>query len=165
MTSATTSDPSMAKTMVSASGRNILPSVCSSVKSGRKTTTMIRMAKSTGRATSAVASKAARAELRSGWPSSRLRWRTTFSVTTMVPSTTMPMAMASPPSDIRLAVTSAMSIRMNAISAVSGSDSATVSAARRFQRKMNSTAITSSPPKNSADETVLTQAWIKLVRS
>jgi len=45
--SATASEAAIASIMVNASGRNILPSICCSVNSGRNTITMIRMAKRT----------------------------------------------------------------------------------------------------------------------
>ena len=50
-----TSDPASAKTMVSATGRNSLPSSPSSASSGRNTRQMMMMPDATGTATSLAA--------------------------------------------------------------------------------------------------------------
>src|SRR5256885_5700302 len=88
--------------MVSASGPNILPSMPCSVISGRNTRMMMAMPKMVGVATSVVAESTVRTRapmLSPAWPS---LWNT-FSTTTTVASTMRPMAIASPPSDMRLA--------------------------------------------------------------
>ena len=88
--------------MVSARGANILPSMPCKVISGKNTKMMMAMPKMVGVATSVVASSTVRTRspmLLPAWPS---RWYT-FSTTTTVASTIRPIAMARPPSDIRLA--------------------------------------------------------------
>ena len=150
--------------MVSASGLNILPSSDSRVNSGTKTIMMMRMAKTTGRETSRTASKVISVRERWESPLSRM-WREIFSVTTIAPSTTMPMAMARPPRLIRFAVTPCQPISRNATAAVRGSETATVSAARRSHSTRKSTATTRRTPCPSAVETVSMQAWIRSVRS
>ena len=62
---------------------------------------MIEMAKTTGRATSAQARATTCTRDSPGAASRSIR--STFSTMTIVPSTIIPMAMANPPSDIRLA--------------------------------------------------------------
>jgi len=160
----TASDESIAKQMVRASGRNILPSSDWSVKSGTNTTTMIRIANVIGRATSRTAAREISARVRSLRASSPM-CRVIFSATMIAASTTIPIAMTRPPRLIRLADTSAQSIRMNVAAAVSGRDKATVSAARRSHRSRNRMAITKRPPCSNALDTVRMQAWIRSVRS
>ena len=63
---------------------------------------MMAMPKMVGVATSAVADSTVRTLSPMLWPAWPRRWKT-FSTTTTVASTIRPMAMASPPSDIRLA--------------------------------------------------------------
>ena len=60
-----------------------------------------RMPKMTGVATSITAGRMRCS--RFCWPAGRARWTWAFSTTTAGPSTIRPMAMAMPPSDIRLA--------------------------------------------------------------
>jgi len=141
----TTREPSMAKHMVRARGRNILPSICWSVNRGRNTMTMIRMANRTGRATSRTALYTISTR-ESSVSACSLRCRAMFSEMTMEASTIMPTAMASPPRLIRLAVTPCQPIRRKANRAVSGSERATITDALRFPRKRKRTSTTRAPP-------------------
>ena len=65
--------------------------------------------------------------------------RSMFSTMTMVPSTIMPMAMARPPNDIRLADMPKRRIPMNATSTEKGIDNATTTLARTPPMKTSST--------------------------
>ena len=164
MVSAAISEPAMAKHIVVASGLNIFPSICSSVKSGSSTTTMIRTAKTMGLATSAMASYTI-VPFRVFSPARSDSSRAMFSVTTIDASTTMPSASARPPRLIRFAVTPCQPIRMKVMKAVKGSASATMTAPRKLPRNMNSTSTTKMPPCIRALETVSMHAWISEVRS
>ena len=88
--------------MVHASGANILPSIPWRVMSGRNTSTMMPTPKSTGLPTSAAARSTTTLRL-SPESLDSPKWANAFSTTTTEPSTMMPMAMASPPRDMRLA--------------------------------------------------------------
>ena len=72
----------------------------------------------------------------------------------VVPSPSMPIEMAMPPSDIRLAEMPAMRMQMTANRAQNGSASDTTNDDRKFPRKTASTAITSRPPCHNAVVTV-----------
>jgi hypothetical protein len=113
------SEPTMAKVMVSAIGLNSLPSRPVSENSGRNTTMMMRMAKAMGLITSRAASRMTwvRFAALPAWWESR---RKPFSTITTAPSTIMPMPMASPASDIRLADRPKCCISRKAISMASG---------------------------------------------
>ena len=63
------------------------------------------------------------------------RWETMFSTTTTAASTSMPMAIASPPRLIRLADMPNCCIRMKVISAASGSVSATTDGGAQIAEK------------------------------
>ena len=78
-----------------------------------------------------------------------------FSITTMVASTIMPIPMARPPRDMRLALMPNCSIRMNVRRIENGSDSATITEDRRLPRNTASTITTSMRPCQSAVVTVL----------
>jgi len=75
------------------------------------------------------------------------------------------MAMASPPSDMRLAVTPKSFIMMKVNSTDSGRISATVSAARRLPSSTISTRTTSTTASPSAFSTVSTAALMRSARS
>ena len=75
-----------------------------------------------------------RGELRPPAPAS-LRWRWTFSTWMMVASMIMPMEMASPPSDMRLADSPASRIMMKVNRADSGRARMTMKAPRKLRRK------------------------------
>ena len=83
----------------------------------------------------------------------------------MDPSTTIPIAMANPPRLIRLAVSWATSMKMNATSAVKGRLIATTRAERRSPSTRNNTRTTRIPPCRRAPDTVLMTAPTKSVRS
>ena len=156
------SEPIIAKIIVSERGPNIFPSTPCSEKRGRKTSTMIRMEKVMGLATSRSACpiRARRSGL-----SVRLQCRMMFSLTTMDPSTTMPMATASPPRLIRLAVTPAASMKIKAISAVMGRLKAATSAVRSRPITRIRTRITKRPPCSRAPDTVPMTERTRSVRS
>ena len=107
---------------------------------------MMAMAKAMGRPTSqhavSTASFFERAE--------SLNRRSTFSTMTMAPSTSMPMAMASPPSDIRLAEIPKYLISTNAKRTEKGTESATTMLGRNPPMKISSTSITRPIPWNRA---------------
>jgi hypothetical protein len=99
--------PAMEKVFVKASGRNSLPSWPVRAKTGTKARMMIAIEKKMGRPTTHVASSTAsvtRARFRVLIPW-RSMWRKAFSVTTMAASTSTPMAMAIPASDMMFEVT------------------------------------------------------------
>ena len=77
-----------------------------------------------------------------------------FSTITTAPSTIMPMPMASPPSDIRFALSPYHFIMMKAKSAASGSTSVTMIALRTSASRMMSTMRTKIAPSWSALVTV-----------
>ena len=164
-TSDTSSDTSSEMAMASASGANILPSMPCSVISGRNTSTMIRMPKTVGVATSVVACTMVRScAARSPGPSWPRRWNT-FSTTTTVASTISPMAMASPPSDIRLAEMPQRFMTMKVASGVMTSVATTIRLDRTSPRNRNSTSTTSTTPSTSTRPTVHSAASTRSVRS
>ena len=144
-TTAATIEPASATTIEKASGLNILPSTPSKRKIGMKTAMMISSANAIGRPTSFEAS-AITASLSRPAFSGRFRWRRMFSVTTMEPSTSIPSAIAMPPSDIRFAESPARFSPMIASDAQNGIDNATISDARKFHSSTASTASTSNIP-------------------
>jgi len=161
------SDEASAKTMVNATGPNILPSSPCKVRSGRKTRMMMTMPEATGAATSRVARKTRCrvGRLPGAACSPPASWLSTFSTTTTAASTSMPMAMARPPRLIRLADSPKARIRMKVASAESGSINATTSAARRLPRKARSRSTTSTMASSSALDTVPTARSTRLERS
>ena len=79
-----------------------------------------------------------------------------FSTTTTAASTSMPMAIASPPKLIRFADIPNARIRINVTSAARGSTNATVSAARMLPRNNPNSTITNTVASISAVETAPT---------
>ena len=139
--------------IVKASGANILPSMPDSVISGRNTRMMMPTPTITGVATSctALTSTCVRVSpVFSAWPSRS----NAFSTTTTEPSTIRPMAMASPPSDIRLADSPTWFITMNVSNGVSTSVASTITEERTSPRNRNSTITTSTTPSSSTLVTV-----------
>ena len=88
--------------MVSAKGANIFPSMPSKPRSGMNTRIMMPTPNSTGVPTSVAASKTIRF-FDSPCLSRSPNLAKVFSTTTTEPSTMMPMAIAKPPRDIKLA--------------------------------------------------------------
>ena len=80
--------------------------------------------------------------------------RATFSAITMAPSTIMPMAMATPPSVIRLAPMPSAFMAMKANPTENGIDITTTRLGRQPPRNRNTTMATSRPPCQSAVVTV-----------
>ncbi len=124
-----TSDTTNAMMTVYPNGANILPSMPSNVTSGKNTTIMMSIANAVGRATSFDACSTT-SQRESGEPSDVERRRYTFSTTTIDPSTTIPMAIASPPSDMRLAERSRSFMIRNVNSGVRIKVTVTISALR-----------------------------------
>ncbi len=163
---ASSSEPAIANAMLKAIGLNILPSSPCNPNSGRNTTMMMRIANAIGAATSRAA--ASTAAPRSTAIPSALRsamMRNAFSTITTAPSTIMPMPIASPASDIRLAERPAWRMPMNAISMASGSAMTTTNALRHSPRNRNSTIATRIAPSTSARVAVPTAASTRSVRS
>ena len=153
---ANTNDPAIAKTTEKASGRNVLPSTPSNVKIGTNTITTIRIAKTSGCKTSAHA-PAIRARLSS--PSfEAVRIRFAFSTITTAPSTIIPIAIAIPPSDIRLADTPKSCIASKAKPTENGIEATTIRLGRHPRRKRNNMMATSSAPCHKAVVMVPTAA-------
>ena len=65
---------------------------------------------------------------------------------TVAPSPSMPIAMAMPPSDIKLAESPCAPMHSTAKSAQTGSDTATMNAARKFPRNRPRVMTTRTPP-------------------
>ena len=163
--SVSSNEPAMAKLILKAIGLNSLPSRPCKLNSGRKTTMMIMMAKAIGLATSRAAARTAAVRLTCSpraCPSAMMR--NAFSVITTAPSTIMPMPMASPASDIRLADSPACSLKMKAISIASGKAVITTMAERNSPRNRNSTTATRMAPSIKAISAVDTASSTKSVR-
>ena len=88
-----------------------------------------------------------------------------FSTITTALSTRIPIEMASPPSDIRLAVIPNRYIGRNAPITVSGRINPAVSALRQLAKNNASTTSTKTMPSASAASTVATARPIKSLRS
>ena len=160
-------DPAIANVMVSAIGLNSLPSRPVSENSGRKTTMMMMIAKAIGLITSRAASRI-RCVLLIGLPDSRACDSSLkeFSTSTTAPSTIIPVPMARPASDIRLAETpNCCCIRMNAISIASGKVMITTMAERNSPRNRNRMTATRMAPSTSELSAVLSAFWTSSARS
>ena len=163
--SESTSEPAIAKAMVNAIGLNSFPSRPSSANNGRNTTIMMMIAKAIGFATSLAAASTAEVRLTfspCAWRSAMRR--KAFSTITTAPSTIMPMPIARPASDIRLAERPNCCMPMNAISIASGRATMTTSAERSSPRNRNSTTATRIEPSTSAAVAVPTALLTRSVR-
>ena len=101
---ASINEPAIAKLILKAIGLNILPSSPCKLKSGKNTTIIMRIANAIGLATSFAAVKTASVRLTLPPCSSRSAMiRKEFSTITTAPSTIIPMPIARPASDIKLA--------------------------------------------------------------
>ncbi len=78
------------------------------------------------------------------------RWRYTFSTTTTDPSTIMPIAMAKPPRDMRLAVRPALPMTMNVTSGVRTRVAVTIKALRTLPRNRKRMTTTRTIPSTNA---------------
>ncbi len=129
--------------MVQASGEKSLPSVPSSVNTGKKPTVITSSEKKMGRPTSCSppSTTSARGSLRPSRShlSSRL---CTFSTTMMAASTIAPMAMAIPPRDMMFAVSPICFMGMNAATTAMGRSSVGIRVDRKCSRKTRMTAAT-----------------------
>ena len=151
--SVSSSDPTTANEMVTAIGRNSLPSIRWKVRIGTYTVMMMSTANVSGRATSTAACCTSRGTLRPCglcW----LRCRTMFSVMMTAPSTMIPKSIA--PNESRLAGIPRRSIKMNANKSESGIVSATMKAARTSYRNSDSRMMTSPAPSTRFLNTVVT---------
>ena len=120
---------------------------------------MIKRAKATGRPTSVQASATTESFERPGFSRSL---RSTFSTKTMAPSTSIPMAMARPPRDIRLAESPNLRMPRKARAMEKGMARATTTLARKPPVKSIRTAMTSTMPWPRAEVTVEIQASTRL---
>ena len=155
-----------AKVMVSATGANSRPSSPCSDSSGRKTVTMMTTPETSGTATSRTASPVIRMRVRkSVRPCAWAKWCAVFSTTTTEQSTSRPMAIARPPSDMMLAEIPVSRMTMKVDSTASGRMSETTSAARRLPRKRISRTTTSAIASSSTFCTVQTAFSISSLRS
>ncbi len=159
-----TSEPIMAKVMVSAIGLNSLPSSPVRENSGRNTTMMMRIANAVGLITSRAASRITWVLL-TVCPTLWESRRKPFSTITTAPSTIMPMPTARPASDIRLADSPHCCIRMKLISMASGSARITTIAERTSPRNRNRMIATRMEPSTRALSAVLTAFSTSSVRS
>ncbi len=184
-TRATITADTMASMMLIAIGWNSLASTPSKLNRGMKTTRIIAVAKKIGRATSRPASCSRSAMPRSscdassgsGSPSANsFRWASCsasgwvrclkmFSTITTEPSTSMPIATAIPPRDIRLAERPNQAMIIRAIPMEIGIESSTSVVARRFIRNRASTIAINTKANRSALVTVSTalvtrSAWL-----
>ena len=166
--SAMSSAPPSAKMNVQAIGRNIFPSMPSRARTGKKTTMMMAMPKTMGRAT-LLAEEVTTSSRSSGVrvrPRERLRCarlRMFASVITTEPSTMMPKSMA--PRLSRLAAIANWYMPSSAKSIASGMASATRSPARMFPSNTKSTRMTSAAPASRLCSTVPMTWVVSSVRS
>jgi len=128
--------PTIAKVFVQASGWKSFPSWPVSAKIGTKASTMMPIAKKIGRPTcceaaSTVCQVSSAVSRRPRAVSACSQCRITFSVVTMPASTSTPMAMAIPVSDMMCEVMPNSFIRINAIRIEAGSGSVTVRMLRK----------------------------------
>ena len=136
-----------------ARGENIFPSTPSRAKMGRKTTIMIKIEKRIGRFTSRAAFRIM--EVLSSFMSPLfLRRRKMFSTITIAPSTSMPIPIAMPPRDMRLAEIPNNRIPIMAIRAQRGNERATIKAHLRFPKKTTRVSTTNKAPNANAFFTV-----------
>mmetsp|Transcript_30101 Transcript_30101/g.54779 ORF Transcript_30101/g.54779 Transcript_30101/m.54779 type:complete len:279 (+) Transcript_30101:1250-2086(+) len=160
------SEPAIAKVMVRAIGLNSFPSKPLSENSGMKTTMMMRMANAIGLATSRAASRI-KCVLSIGPPDSFAwaRSRKAFSTMTTAPSTIIPVPIANPASDIRLAERPNWFISRKAMSMASGRVTMTTTAERTSPRNRNRTIATSTEPSTRALSAVFNALATISVRS
>ena len=143
MTRVNRSDPASANEIVNPIGRNMTPSTPERVKIGVKTKTIIRMAIKSGLATSLPAR--IRAPIFPPSPGS-CRCRYEFSTYMMAASAIRPIAIASPPSDIRSAAMLACFMMMNVSRIEKGRVKTVISAEGKSPMKRKSTMMTSRIP-------------------
>ena len=123
----------------------------------------------TSRDASKITSSAAR-RWSAGRAASSRRRRTTFSTSMIASSTSAPIAIVRPPSDIVLTVIPSASIAITATSSDSGSDASEISVGRSWNRNRNRITATRIAPSRSATDTLRTavpmkSAWRALSRS
>jgi hypothetical protein len=88
-----------------------------------------------------------------------------FSTTTIASSITRPIAIARPPSDIRLTVPPTSCSTKKVPTSVSGSETAAIAVTRQSRRKATSTSTASSPPIRIASRTLATALRTNSARS
>ena len=160
---ATASEARTARIIVTASGPYILPSIPCSMSSGTSTVPTMSTEKNTGEPTSRTARATVAARGSSSRRASRCRW--VFSPTTIVASTTMPMANDSPPTLIRLSVSSRQPMSTKARAKVSGRAMTTTSAVRSEPSSTSRTSTTKRAPSARAPSTVSSTWSTSSVRS
>ncbi len=143
-----------AMTWVKARGRNILPSIPCRAMIGMKVRAMMSSPKMEGLRTSSTAFRTVASFLPAAPASPRWRW--TFSTWMMVASMIMPMEMASPPRDMRLAEMPERRIRMKVKRVERGRARMTMNAPRKLRRNRYRMKITRSEPIKRASVTVET---------
>ena len=158
---------SMEMTMVIASGRNSFPSIPVRLRMGISEITMMTTPERMGTETSfaAAARMASLERLSPDCASSAWSRAWMFSTMTTAESTRIPMAIAIPPSDIRLAVRSIRFMTRKAPSTVRGRIVPTVIALRRFPRKRMRTMRTRATAWMRAVRTVETAVLMSSERS
>lgn len=156
-----------ANVLVYASGWNSLPSPPCSANTGRKARMMMAMANTMGRPTCAAASRVqamvSEGVSRRPWTrSASSQCRITFSVITIPASTSTPMAMAMPASDMMFEVIPNPCISRKETRMLAGSGSVTIRMERKWNRKMTCASVTSSTSSTSASRSV---AIVRAMRS
>ena len=150
----------MASAAEAAKGLNVLPSTPCRENKGRNTTITTITAAMSGAMTS-VEDRAT--IVRVSWPASVSRKpRSTFSVITIAPSTIIPMAIATPPKDIRLAPIPKMCMAIKAKPTEKGMDNTTTKLGRQPPRKIKTTIATNKAPCHKAVVTVAEALFTRL---
>jgi hypothetical protein len=159
--------PAMAKVLVKASGWKSLPSWPVRAKTGMKANTMMAIEKKMGRPTRRVASStvAATARRSRGFTPRCSMKRNAFSVTTIAASTSTPIAMAIPASDMMLEVIPRYRMKRKAINTASGMGIVTIRTDRKWSRKRRFTSVTTTASSMSDRLRVATARSIKAERS
>ena len=154
---ATISDINIANVMVSAWSRNNCPATPCTNTSGKNTATVVRVDAITAIETSRAPLTAA---CRIVAPASRMR--AMFSSTTIESSTTIPVASASPPSDMTLRLTPAWPMKKNVVIRDIGSDRKMMNVLRTSLRKKKMIRIARTPPINASLRTSWRELCIKM---
>ena len=142
---------------------NSFPSAASIAKTGRKLTTVVRIAVMIAPPTSEVARKMTSSRLSSS--RARPRWRSTFSPTMTPMSTIVPMAMAIPDSATMFASTPKTLIAMKAPRIASGRMAETRNDVARCPTITSTTSTVTSTSWEIAVLSVPSVSWMRPVRS
>ena len=154
---------------VSATGVKIFPSTRWNVKMGTNARMMIAFENSTGWDRSVIVRwrtfRRCERTSNGGLAENDFRARRTINASTITTALSMMMPKSTAPRDIRLADTPRAFIRMKANSRANGMTVATIRAALQLERKITSTAVTSSAPTIRFSATVDTVCRTSCVRS